>query len=149
MAVLKQIWLFEIIGGYVAYVSNTTMRVYGAWIKIYCVYVPKQITPCTVVITPLLVRDKPLEAPASVKRVYWIHGGWCPCDAKSHSIGKFGSDFFWTLERLWFCAACPVVCMVEWLIRKSRDYVYWKCQYKLHSIKKAIWEEKWLEKLYV
>ena len=31
---------------------------------------PKHITPCTVVITPLLVWDKPLGAPASVKRVY-------------------------------------------------------------------------------
>ena len=28
------------------------------------------ITPCTVVITSLLVCDKPLEAPAYVKRVY-------------------------------------------------------------------------------
>ena len=30
----------------------------------------KHITPCTVVITSLLVRDKPPEAPASVKQVY-------------------------------------------------------------------------------
>ena len=30
-------------------------------------YVQKHITPCTVVITSLLVHDKPLEAPASVK----------------------------------------------------------------------------------
>ena len=32
--------------------------------------VQKHITPCTVVITPLLVRDKQLGASASVKRVY-------------------------------------------------------------------------------
>ena len=32
----------------------------------------KHITPCTVFITSLLVRDKPLEVPASVKRVYYI-----------------------------------------------------------------------------
>ena len=35
-------------------------------------YVQKHITPCTVVITSLLVRDKPLEAPASVKQVYCL-----------------------------------------------------------------------------
>ena len=34
-------------------------------------YVQKHITPCTVVLTSVLVRDKPLEAPASVKRVNW------------------------------------------------------------------------------
>ena len=33
-------------------------------------YVQKHITPSTVVITSLLVHDKPLEAPGSVKRVY-------------------------------------------------------------------------------
>ena len=33
--------------------------------------VQKHITLCTVVVTSLLVRDKPLKAPASVKRVYW------------------------------------------------------------------------------
>ena len=34
-------------------------------------YVQKHITPCTVVITSMLVRDKPLGVPASMKRVYW------------------------------------------------------------------------------
>ena len=48
--------------------QNTTMRVNGAWIKSFMF--KKHITPCTVVITSLLVRDKALEAPASVKRVY-------------------------------------------------------------------------------
>ena len=36
-------------------------------------YVQKHITPCTVVKTSLLVRDKPLGAPASVKRVYFTY----------------------------------------------------------------------------
>ena len=36
-------------------------------------YVQKHITPCTIVITSLLVRDKPLGSPASVKGVYWFH----------------------------------------------------------------------------
>ena len=35
-------------------------------------YVQKHITPCTVVITSLLVRDKPLGVPASMKRVYSV-----------------------------------------------------------------------------
>ena len=51
--------------------QNTTMRVYRAWIKDIAFYVQKHITPCTVVITSLLVHDKPLGAPAYVKRVYW------------------------------------------------------------------------------
>ena len=34
-------------------------------------YAQNHITLCTVVITSLLVRDKPLGVPASVKRVYW------------------------------------------------------------------------------
>ena len=56
--------------------QNTTMRLNGAWIKRYCVYAQKHITPCTVVITSLLVRDKPLEAPPSVKGIIvycWNH----------------------------------------------------------------------------
>ena len=38
------------------------------------VYVQKHITPCTVVINSRLVRDKPLGAPASVKRIYSSNG---------------------------------------------------------------------------
>ena len=42
-------------------------------LKILRFYVQKHITPCTIVITSLLVRDKPLGSPASVKGVYWFH----------------------------------------------------------------------------
>ena len=38
--------------------------------------VQKHVTHCTVVITSLLVRDKPLGAPASVKQVYWTTVGF-------------------------------------------------------------------------
>ena len=41
MAVLKQIWLFEITGGMLLMCQNTTMRVYGALIKRYCVLCSK------------------------------------------------------------------------------------------------------------
>ena len=37
MAVLQQIWFYEIIGGTLPMCHNTTMRVIGAWIKIYCI----------------------------------------------------------------------------------------------------------------
>ena len=36
VAVLKQIWLIEIIGGMLLMCQNTTIRVYGEWIKKYC-----------------------------------------------------------------------------------------------------------------
>ena len=35
-------------------------------------YAQKHKTPCTVVITSLLVSDKPIGAPAFVKRVFWV-----------------------------------------------------------------------------
>ena len=46
----------------------------------YCIkdiafYVQKHVTHCTVVITSQLVRDKPLGAPASVKRVLFLPTG--------------------------------------------------------------------------
>ena len=47
-------------------------------------YVQKHITHPTVVITSLLVRDKPLEAPASVKRVY----------SSNRGISYFASEVF-------------------------------------------------------
>ena len=36
MAVIQQIWLYEIIGSTLPMCQNTTMRVNRAWIKIYC-----------------------------------------------------------------------------------------------------------------
>ena len=69
---IKIIWLIEIIGGMLLMCQNTTMQVYGAWIKRYCVYVKKHLTPCTVVITSLLVPNKLLRVPASVKRAFWL-----------------------------------------------------------------------------
>ena len=41
VVVLQQIWLNEIIGGVLLMGQNTTMRVYGAWIKIYYVLCSK------------------------------------------------------------------------------------------------------------
>ena len=59
----------------------TVIQRVGAWNALWingkynAFYVQNHITPSTVVITSLLVRDKPLRAPASVKRVYW-HSWW-------------------------------------------------------------------------
>ena len=41
VAVLQQIWLYEIIGGTLPMCQNTTVRVNGAWIKIYCLLCSK------------------------------------------------------------------------------------------------------------
>ena len=41
MAVLQQIWLYEIIGGTLPMCQNTTMWVNGVWIESYCRYVQK------------------------------------------------------------------------------------------------------------
>ena len=41
MRALQQIWLYEIIGCMLLMDQNTTMRVYGAWIKTYYFYVQK------------------------------------------------------------------------------------------------------------
>ena len=38
VAVLQQIWLYEIIGGMLLMCQNATMRVYGAWIKTYVLF---------------------------------------------------------------------------------------------------------------
>ena len=75
MAVLQQIWLYEIIGGTVRVVTDVS-KYHNAGtmehrLKDIVFYVKKHIAPCTVVITSLLVRDKPLGALTSVKRVYW------------------------------------------------------------------------------
>ena len=64
---------YEIIGGTLLMCQNTTMGVNGASIIRYSIYVQKHITPCTVasVITSLLVHDKLLGTPTSVKWVYY------------------------------------------------------------------------------
>ena len=83
--VLQQIWLYGIIGGTLPMCQNTTMRINGAWINSYCVLCSKHIIPCTVVITSLLVRDKPLVYWAQVKaalvhcKVYLIISCWTGC----------------------------------------------------------------------
>ena len=48
----------------------------GHGLKDVAFYVERRITPCTVVITSLLVRDKPLGVPASVKQVYYGASAW-------------------------------------------------------------------------
>ena len=59
-------------------------------------YVQKHITPCTVVITSLLVHDKPLGAPASVKRVYTVSLIICWNTFKT-SLTMFDTDNDWSM----------------------------------------------------
>ena len=56
MGVLQLIWLCEIMGSMLLMCQNTTMRVYGARIKIYCVLCSKHIAVRGVF---PMVRDKP------------------------------------------------------------------------------------------
>ena len=67
----QQIWLYEIIGGTVRYrcVKIPPCGLIEHVLKDIAFYVQKHITHGTVVIISLLIRDKPLEAPAYVKRV--------------------------------------------------------------------------------
>ena len=58
MEVLQQMWLYEIIGGMLLMCQNTTMRVYGAWIKLLMFYVQKHIAALAMCHNPTLVRNK-------------------------------------------------------------------------------------------
>ena len=100
--------------------------------KYIALYVQKHITPCTVVITSPLVRDKPFEAPAYVKRVYChciyihpilhitrlyrflmrykcLHGPLCPVRRRQSS-------------RYWLCRA----------VWKRTDWLHWRQCWHVH-----------------
>ena len=59
------------LGGMLLMCHNTTVRVYGPWIKTYSVLCSKRVVAMDISYNPALVRDKSLGAPASVKRAYW------------------------------------------------------------------------------
>ena len=71
LGVLKQIWPTKSMGAYFWYVKIPQCGWMEHGLKDIVFFVQNHITLCTVVITSLLVRDKPLGVPASVKRVYW------------------------------------------------------------------------------
>ena len=62
--------LYEILGGIFLLCQNTTMRVYGAWIRIYCFYVQKHKAPLAVCSNLLLVHEKPLGLTTFVRLTY-------------------------------------------------------------------------------
>ena len=66
------IWILGGILPWLLLCQNTTMRVYGAWIRIHHIYVQKHIAPLA--ICSNLVHDKPLEVPIFVKRAYSPRG---------------------------------------------------------------------------
>ena len=72
-------------GGTLPICENTTIE-HG--LKDIAFYIQKYITPCTVVITSLLVCNKPLGAPASVKRVNFQLGSIALAGGKFHRIAK-------------------------------------------------------------
>ena len=67
---LQQIWLYDIIGGMFLMCQNATMQVYGHGLKLNTFYVRKHIAGLAICHNQVLVRDKPLGVPASVKLVY-------------------------------------------------------------------------------
>ena len=73
----KMWWYYNkfdsMIGGMLLKSQNTTMRVYGAWIKTHYVLCSKHIAALALYYDWGLVRNKPLGVPASVKLVYYDH----------------------------------------------------------------------------
>ena len=67
--VLWQIWTYEIFGGMLLICLNTTMRVYGAWMKRCCVLYQKHIAPRVVLSQLPAGSQQAVEAPASVTLV--------------------------------------------------------------------------------
>ena len=59
------------LGGMLLICQNTTMRVYGAWIRIYYILCLETYSTLRRLFYPPVVRDKPLEAPPFVKLAYW------------------------------------------------------------------------------
>ena len=111
-------------------------------------YVQKHITPCTVVITSLLVHDKPLGAPTSVKRVYcgtYQHPSMIYLS--NHSIAKLTLNMqrnFWQLKHR--CGSTSDHChlgsesgMANWLwlkaaAQKCSESTFLILWYLIHNI---------------
>ena len=73
MGVLQQIWTYRIYGGILLICQNAIMRVYGTWIKRYCVLCSKTYsTSSSLVMTSHWFARKPQGVPASVRLVNWI-----------------------------------------------------------------------------
>ena len=73
VGVFQLIWVCEIHGGMLLMCKNTTMRVYGAWIKRYCVLCSKTYSSSSsLVITSRWFATSRLGAPAFVRLVYWV-----------------------------------------------------------------------------
>ena len=66
--------LCGIMGGMLLMCQNTTMRVYGARIKRYCVLMFKTYSSSSsLVITSRWFATSPLRAPVSVRLVFWLN----------------------------------------------------------------------------
>ena len=149
MWLLKQIWLYEICGSILLKCQNTTMGVNEVWIKRYCSLCSKYITLCTVVITSLLVHDKPLGAASSVNRVYWtVWKLWsttryCPAPA-----GPMRSQGILSL-RVSFHSFCVIFPFLSFIFNFEIDWIYsiWYFGYsaiikhKLYIFSFLYWQE--------
>ena len=98
-------------------------------LKYIAFYVLKHITHCTVVITSLLVRDKPLEAPASVKRACVLLCG-DPSTAIIVYIYMYLREILATFFRYFFVVFTMLrACILPFVVPLT-DYStpQWKCQ---------------------
>ena len=71
MAVSKHICFFEIFGGLLLMCKKSAMRVYGAWIKRYCILCSKTYRTLHSCHNFPAGSWQSARAPTSVKRVYW------------------------------------------------------------------------------
>ena len=77
MGVLQQIWINKIYGGILLICQNTTMWIYGAWIKRYCALCSTTYsTSSSIVVTSCWFSSSRLRVPAYMRLVYsnpaWI-----------------------------------------------------------------------------
>ena len=103
-------------------------------------YVQKHITPCTVVITSLLVHEKPVGAPAYVKRVYWKPSGAFQKCWRAH---KSGSALKYSLlnKTLIFQYMGKIFCA-----EFQRYPLKFRTKYLIHTLKDAIFIQCWIFK---
>ena len=91
VGVLQQIRLYKIIWSMLVTCENTTMWVYGAWIKTYYALYPKtyNLEMCH---NQPLIHDKLLGVPASVKLVYSQSSSWMTQTCLFHITDIMAAD---------------------------------------------------------
>ena len=116
VAVLQQIWLYEIIGGTLPMCQKTTMRVYGAWIKS-----PGRVLP----LWRLLLVFRHFEPPFS--------GLWKICIVLTHILSKNRGKCRISTPIFWQNLATCIVSIPFFALCSSAEHPY----------PKPNWEPPW------